>query len=548
MSSPAQRRRTIAGLQGGARVAALASLGLSIVSCQPRPGFGCAEDEQCRNAQGEPGVCSGVGACAYPDAACASGFRYSEHAPPPWAGTCVVAADDAGTTSPTASTGPTDTSTTSGPTESTSGSESSSDTASVPVCGDGVIEGDEQCDDGNDVESDGCNPDCRPSAVQLDSFMSGAPEHDAALSVVRLPSDDLILGGYLSADPSDLDLWLARYEPGGRQVWSYTEGGTAARNDVVTAVALSPDGEARAVGWVIPNAPKMETPRGQFWIAELEAETGQLRWRFEDGMPQPANDLLHGLVVLPGGDMIVAGRVGPAGTADFAVRRYAVADNDGEFEVSNVWAESFDGAAQTSDWAFAIAYDPAGRIVVGGALHSTDSDFDRHLRGLDLGGQPLEPPCEDFGGDDPLADDDLISDVAIAPDGALVAVGYATKAERQLRDLWVGYYAVGACQLTWAKTRVGTDGQDDGATAVAIDDLGRIVVGGYLGIDNGQDAWLGKYDATGELLWELEPVDGPGNGDDRIDDVLIGQGREITVAGRLSVPDQVDAWVARYTP
>lgn len=32
-----------------------------------------------------------------------------------------------------------------------------------PMCGDAVVEGDEECDDGNDVDGDGCNVDCVPS-------------------------------------------------------------------------------------------------------------------------------------------------------------------------------------------------------------------------------------------------------------------------------------------------------------------------------------------------------------------------------------------------
>ena len=33
-------------------------------------------------------------------------------------------------------------------------------TCAQPVCGDGVVNGDEQCDDGNDVSADGCEADC----------------------------------------------------------------------------------------------------------------------------------------------------------------------------------------------------------------------------------------------------------------------------------------------------------------------------------------------------------------------------------------------------
>jgi len=37
--------------------------------------------------------------------------------------------------------------------------------APAPVCGNGVVEGDEQCDDGNTVSRDGCSATCTIEAV-----------------------------------------------------------------------------------------------------------------------------------------------------------------------------------------------------------------------------------------------------------------------------------------------------------------------------------------------------------------------------------------------
>lgn len=55
-----------------------------------------------------------------------------------------------------------DASTTEDPGDESSGSESTG-TPEVPGCGDGVLEADELCDDGNTVDLDACNVDCEPS-------------------------------------------------------------------------------------------------------------------------------------------------------------------------------------------------------------------------------------------------------------------------------------------------------------------------------------------------------------------------------------------------
>ena len=63
-----------------------------------------------------------------------------------------------------------DTSTTSdGTTGTTAGAESSSTGPALPVCGDGVVEGDETCDDGNDAPGDGCQECAKDSIVFVTS-------------------------------------------------------------------------------------------------------------------------------------------------------------------------------------------------------------------------------------------------------------------------------------------------------------------------------------------------------------------------------------------
>src|SRR5262249_31703162 len=85
------------------------------------------------------------------------------------------------------------------------------------VCGDGKIQGKEQCDDGNTVAGDGCSPDCKPEPVTCTgtidltvNFVSG-PGTDHAKNVYGIdvsvgyppatsfPGDGMLPVG----DPSD---------------------------------------------------------------------------------------------------------------------------------------------------------------------------------------------------------------------------------------------------------------------------------------------------------------------------------------------------------
>lgn len=188
-------------------------------------------------------------------------------------------------------------------------------------------------------------------------------------------------------------------------------------------------------------------------------------------------------------------------------------------------------------------------LSLGGGLEILEGDIDRHLRALNVvDGAALDPPCKDLGGDDPLAADDRIRVLAVGPSGEVVAVGRATRETEEGLDAWLGYYAPGICSLAWIETEPGAGQGSDMFTSVAIDELGNIVAGGFLNTGNTQDAWLAKYDQAGQRMWEVEPIDGPGNGADRVQSLVIGANREITIAGRLTRPGDDDVWVARYTP
>src|SRR5688500_11117371 len=144
------------------------------------------------------------------------------------------------------------TETTGSPTSATDGS--SGDTPST--CGNGMVEGDELCDDGDEQIADGCNPDCRPSgsviwAVQLEQMM---PDTDHVLHDVIVDGDHVLAIGQLGVDETDVgrpfSLVVAaedgeqiafRLEDAGWELWS--------------SLAIAPDRSWVAVaGWRDPPA------------------------------------------------------------------------------------------------------------------------------------------------------------------------------------------------------------------------------------------------------------------------------------------------------
>jgi cysteine-rich repeat protein len=114
-----------------ATVATVVSLIASFTACRIDGEFACTSDSQCVLG-GLQGSCDvGAAACTFPDDTCTSGWRYGSYTSPVLRNQCATPI----TSLPTA-----------GPLGST--------------CGNGTVESPEDCDDGNEDDTDGCTTSC----------------------------------------------------------------------------------------------------------------------------------------------------------------------------------------------------------------------------------------------------------------------------------------------------------------------------------------------------------------------------------------------------
>jgi hypothetical protein len=159
-------------------LAGIAGLGVGL-GCALPSAFACRFDSDCANA-GAAGTCEADGWCSFPDGDCESGRRYGDHAGDGLGGACVGpgvetsgaessagegegttstasggdgTSDGDGTSAVSAETAGESASTTASDSGSTTaadtGSGSSDESGSAPSCGNGFVEGLEECDGGD---------------------------------------------------------------------------------------------------------------------------------------------------------------------------------------------------------------------------------------------------------------------------------------------------------------------------------------------------------------------------------------------------------------
>jgi len=100
------------------------------------------------------------------------------------------------------------------------GADGDADAGTTPVCGDGVVDPGELCDDGNRVAGDGCSPDCVPSGTPYDcvDLLEKNLPSISIRSALALSDGTFMVGGQFGAG-SDTRAWIARYDRSGAQQW-----------------------------------------------------------------------------------------------------------------------------------------------------------------------------------------------------------------------------------------------------------------------------------------------------------------------------------------
>ena len=243
---------------------------------------------------------------------------------------------------------------------------------------------------------------------------------DSAAAVAFTDGKLLAIGQ--SFNGTDTDFALVRYRPDGSVNGSFGTNGVVTTdfgsgNDSATAVAVRPNGKIIVVGSA-SNGPNTD-----FAVARYNPDgspdtgfSGDGRVTTDFGV---GNDAATAVVVQPDGKILVAGYAAGASNPDFALVRYR---SDGSLDTSF----SDDGLKRvdfgSSDFAYGVALQSNGRIVVAGAAYN-GTNYDTAVARLKAGGAR----DTSFGGNGrrtvDVGNDDFASAVLIQPDGRVVTAG-----------------------------------------------------------------------------------------------------------------------------
>lgn len=358
----------------------------------------------------------------------------------------------------------------------------------VDPCGNGMMDAEEECDDGNKQNGDGCNNDCRPSAqtAWVQTFDSGGGT-DCAEGIAADAEGNVIVAGFVATNSTGTDIWVAKYSPDGEQQWSTQIDGPASGDDRARGVDVGPNGEIFAVGFVAAGGASGD----DIWIAELDGNGSEVWSTTHNGALEVSEDAAYDVVATPDGGLIVVGdEVVDLMDSQIWIRKL---DGDGNEE----WTQTYGGGGEALDGGRGIAVGPDGQILVTG--WETKADGGRFLWVRQYASDGTETWTETYSAGN--LNGNVGHGVGVDSTGQVTVTG----SEREMGetpDIWTAAFSPSGGEPLWTGgfTSI-AEGSDVGrGVAISSDDT-AITAATFLNLGDVTEMRISKYLPDGTELW-----------------------------------------------
>jgi len=282
-----------------------------------------------------------------------------------------------------------------------------------------------------------------------------------------------VIGVELTA-AGDSDIWVRKYDSAGTPLWSRTHGGAAGGDDSAGRIATDAAGNIvvagsegivlGGLGWVTDGWIRKYDPDGNPLWTQIYASTfGGIDYASAVAVDGAGNVLVTGLELA---------------IRDAWLRKY---DPDG----MPLWTEYYAGAENMHAEGTGVAADAAGNILATGIEVTTAGAVDIWVRKYDASGTDLWTDTYDGA----AHNTDSSRDIAVDADGNVLVTGFEIAGATP--DIWTRKYDPSGTPLFTLTHNGSSNAEDSGAGIRATSD--GVLVAGYERAGSSTDLWLGKY-------------------------------------------------------
>jgi len=321
-------------------------------------------------------------------------------------------------------------------------------------------------------------------AASMWSQTYGGTQLDRAKSLVVTSDGGYAIAGRTeSFGEGDSDAWLVKTDASGNMMWNHTYGGT--NFDAAMSLVVTSDGGYAIAGQTY----SFGAGDVDFWLVKTDS-SGNMVW--QEAYGGTGLDRAYAVVVASDGGYALAGY-----TNSFESEGYdfwlVKTDSSGNME----WSQTYGGTEY--EYAFSLVATSDGGYAMAGETGSFGAEGDFWLVKTDASGNMLW--SQNYGG----ARYERAESLAVTSDGGYVIAGDIAISDENV-DVWL-VKIDSSGNMVWQKT-YGETAEDygvsgDSPTSVVQTDDGGYAIAGYTGPSaTGDDAWLVKTDANGDMEWD----------------------------------------------
>ncbi|MGB1015630.1 MAG: hypothetical protein ACPG4T_15950, partial [Nannocystaceae bacterium] len=288
----------------------------------------------------------------------------------------------------------------------------------IPVCGNGLVEGFESCDDGDQDNGNGCNTDCRISgSLQWQILVNGPANGNDSGSDVAVDTEQNIHFNGLLIGTGNVPLrWQASVRP------DKTPLGTSANNFPVNYVTKVYGLAAHKTVLVDVGIHSSALSNDNIWVRQRDAD-GQIWSHSLDAFG--LDDAGIGVAIDGAGNVVVVGYESNEEGRDASLIKF---DSTGE----TLFEETYNHSGVLNDEAYAVAILSDDSIVVTGAVGFAADDQNAWVALYDP--QGVEKWSRVFAGS--FGFNDAASAVAVNADDEIFTAGFVGAGDEDTH-LWI---------------------------------------------------------------------------------------------------------------
>jgi hypothetical protein len=366
--------------------------------------------------------------------------------------------------------------------------------------------------------------DALTGALLWQRTFASAAGHSRPASVVCDSSGNVIVTGRSVGAGTSFDYYTIKYAAAnGNVVWEKRYNN--ANNGLDEAIQVVVDGSDHVI---VTGKSVGSGTNDDIHTIKYDGANGDVLWERRHSTNFP--DRPEGLAVAANGDIAVTGSSRVGTNLCYYTAKYSSATG------TVIWDRTFDGAGDRDDTGKAVAFDPAGNVLVTGTVINADVSYSFHtIKYASANGNLLwQRTFNSPGG----GTNDVIGIRSDAAGNAIIAG--TSRLNGFKVTFYVAKYSAAAGAIVWEKrsNRPGfTDNDmkfvDDIAVGLAVDAAGNAIVHGWSENTNAtpdDDIYTVKFDgADGTQLWEQRLNGDRDGGND------FGRGVAVDLAGNVAI-------------